>query len=110
MERVEIKDVKLPVQLQRAMAAEAEAAREARAKVIKRVILYPSVWVAFTQSLTQRAAPNPPPNFLGINKPALGQSLWDLALGLLLTQQFSECTLPTTAATTKAHMLIRSYR
>jgi len=34
MERVEIKDVRLPVQLQRAMAAEAEAAREARAKVI----------------------------------------------------------------------------
>lgn len=34
VERVEIKDVKLPVQLQRAMAAEAEASREARAKVI----------------------------------------------------------------------------
>lgn len=33
VERVEIKDVKLPVQMQRAMAAEAEAAREARAKV-----------------------------------------------------------------------------
>ena len=31
---MEIKDVRLPVQLQRAMAAEAEAAREARAKVI----------------------------------------------------------------------------
>ena len=30
------KDVRLPVQLQRAMAAEAEAAREARAKVKKR--------------------------------------------------------------------------
>lgn len=30
---MEIKDVKLPLQLQRAMAAEAEAAREARAKV-----------------------------------------------------------------------------
>ncbi|RWS25933.1 hypothetical protein B4U80_05695 [Leptotrombidium deliense] len=29
-----IKDVRLPVQLQRAMATEAEAAREARAKVI----------------------------------------------------------------------------
>lgn len=29
------KDVRLPVQLQRAMAAEAEAAREARAKVSK---------------------------------------------------------------------------
>ncbi|XP_020656577.2 stomatin [Pogona vitticeps] len=34
VQRVEIKDVKLPVQLQRAMAAEAEATREARAKVI----------------------------------------------------------------------------
>nr|XP_040575467.1 band 7 protein AGAP004871-like [Lepeophtheirus salmonis] len=34
VERVEIKDIRLPVQLQRAMAAEAEAAREARAKVI----------------------------------------------------------------------------
>merc|ERR1711915_1085223 len=34
VERVEIKDVRLPVQLQRAMAAEAEAAREARARVI----------------------------------------------------------------------------
>lgn len=30
---VNSKDVRLPVQLQRAMAAEAEAAREARAKV-----------------------------------------------------------------------------
>ena len=34
MERVEVKDAKLPKPLQRAMAAEAEAAREARAKVI----------------------------------------------------------------------------
>ncbi|KAM7412756.1 hypothetical protein PAMA_020231 [Pampus argenteus] len=34
VERVEIKDVKLPQQLQRAMAAEAEATREARAKII----------------------------------------------------------------------------
>ncbi len=34
VERVEIKDVRLPIQLQRAMAAEAEAAREATAKVI----------------------------------------------------------------------------
>lgn len=36
---MEIKDVKLPVQLQRAMAAEAEAAREARAKVMFSVCL-----------------------------------------------------------------------
>merc|ERR1712184_131437 len=35
VERVEIKDARLPVQLQRAMAAEAEAAREARAKAIQ---------------------------------------------------------------------------
>ncbi|KRX93930.1 Stomatin-2, partial [Trichinella pseudospiralis] len=34
VERVEIKDVRLPVQLQRVMATEAEAAREARAKLI----------------------------------------------------------------------------
>ncbi|KAM4796827.1 stomatin-like [Rhinophrynus dorsalis] len=34
VERVEIKDVKLPGSLQRAMAAEAEAAREARAKFV----------------------------------------------------------------------------
>ncbi|XP_022328575.1 mechanosensory protein 2-like [Crassostrea virginica] len=34
VERVEVKDVRLPIQLQRAMAAEAEAAREARAKVL----------------------------------------------------------------------------
>jgi len=34
VERVELKDVKLPVSLQRAMAAEAEAAREAKAKII----------------------------------------------------------------------------
>ncbi|CAB4025840.1 mechanosensory 2-like [Paramuricea clavata] len=34
VERVEVKDIRLPTQLQRAMAAEAEASREARAKVI----------------------------------------------------------------------------
>ncbi|CAJ0951928.1 unnamed protein product, partial [Mesorhabditis belari] len=34
VERVEVKDVRLPVQLQRVMAAEAEATREAGAKVI----------------------------------------------------------------------------
>ena len=36
VERVEVKDVRVPEQLQRAMAAEAEAAREARAKVRER--------------------------------------------------------------------------
>ena len=34
VERVEVKDVRLPQQMQRAMAAEAEATREARAKVV----------------------------------------------------------------------------
>ena len=34
MERVEIKDVRLPQDMQRAMAIEAEAVREAKAKVI----------------------------------------------------------------------------
>ena len=34
VERIEVKDVRLPHQLQRAMAAEAEASREAKAKVI----------------------------------------------------------------------------
>ncbi|EDO43326.1 predicted protein [Nematostella vectensis] len=34
VERIEVKDVRLPQQLQRAMAAEAEATREARAKII----------------------------------------------------------------------------
>ena len=34
IERVEVKDVRVPENLQRAMAAEAEAARESRAKVI----------------------------------------------------------------------------
>jgi len=33
VERVEVKDVRLPVSMQRAMAAEAEAARDAKAKV-----------------------------------------------------------------------------
>lgn len=49
VERVEIKDVKLPHQLQRAMAAEAEASREARAKVIMGdIIQYPvdALWEA----------------------------------------------------------------
>jgi erythrocyte band 7 integral membrane protein len=40
VERVEIKDVRLPKMLQRIMAAEAEAAREARAKVIHRHIVF----------------------------------------------------------------------
>ena len=34
VERVEVKNVRLPENLQRAMAAEAEATREAKAKVI----------------------------------------------------------------------------
>ena len=34
VERVEVKDVRLPATMQRAMATEAEASREARAKVV----------------------------------------------------------------------------
>lgn len=34
VQRVEIKDIRLPHQLMRSMAAEAEAARDARARVI----------------------------------------------------------------------------
>ncbi len=34
VERVEVKDIRLPPQLTRAMAAEAEASREARAKIV----------------------------------------------------------------------------
>ena len=34
VERMELKDVRLPVQMQRAMATEAEATREAKAKVV----------------------------------------------------------------------------
>lgn len=34
MERVEVKDIRLPYELRRALAAEAEAAREAGAKVV----------------------------------------------------------------------------
>ena len=41
VERVEVKDVSLPPSLQRAMAAEAEAAREAKAKVCYFNVLNP---------------------------------------------------------------------
>ena len=34
VDRVEVKDVRLPQQMQRSMAAEAEATRDARAKVV----------------------------------------------------------------------------
>ena len=37
VDRVEVKDVRLPQQMQRAMAAEAEATRDARAKARKGV-------------------------------------------------------------------------
>ena len=40
VERVEVKDVRLPQNLQRAMAAEAEAAREARAKGINFLFVF----------------------------------------------------------------------
>merc|ERR1719510_605396 len=42
VERVEVKDVRVPEQLQRAMAAEAEAARNARAKVIAAEVIMDS--------------------------------------------------------------------
>ena len=43
VERVEVKDVRVPEQLMRAMAAEAEAAREARAKVHTNIFLNPQM-------------------------------------------------------------------
>ena len=39
VERVEVKDVSVPEQLQRSLASEAEAVREARAKVRIKIIL-----------------------------------------------------------------------
>ena len=39
VDRVELKDVRLPQQMQRSMAAEAEADRDARAKVEMDVVL-----------------------------------------------------------------------
>ena len=39
MRVIQVKDVRVPENLQRAMAAEAEAARNARAKVIMTVIM-----------------------------------------------------------------------
>ena len=49
VERVEVKDVRLPVQLQRAMAAEAEATREARAKVRT----YIHLWSTYKEAMYQ---------------------------------------------------------
>lgn len=56
VERVEIKDVKLPHQLQRAMAAEAEATREARAKVRMHTV-QPSPPVSSRSLINPPAAP-----------------------------------------------------
>ena len=39
VERVEVKDVSVPEQLQRSLASEAEAVREARAKVRIKIVL-----------------------------------------------------------------------
>ncbi|KJH42030.1 SPFH/Band 7/PHB domain protein [Dictyocaulus viviparus] len=59
VERVEVKDVRLPVQLQRAMAAEAEAAREARAKFLMNsaivIITFAKVIVAEGEQKASRA-------------------------------------------------------
>ena len=49
VERVELKDVRLPVQLQRAMAAEAEAARKARAEVIAAEVRLLIIFLIFGQ-------------------------------------------------------------
>ena len=43
VERVEVKDVRVPEQLMRAMAAEAEAARNARAKVYIETMIVPAL-------------------------------------------------------------------
>ena len=45
VDRVELKDVRLPQQMQRAMAAEAEATRDARAKVRKKTFLKTCNWI-----------------------------------------------------------------
>ena len=57
------KDVRLPVQLQRAMAAEAEAAREARAKVRRRgnpvsFTQHPTTWCPFLQIIAAEGEKN----------------------------------------------------
>ena len=61
VDRVEIKDVRLPKNLQRAMAAEAEATREARAKVmlgtLRRVEM---VLMMVTTRLSRRRASRSP--------------------------------------------------
>ena len=54
MERVEVKDVRLPVSLQRAMAAEAEAAREAKAKVFSIILLESKYFQNYFRSSQQR--------------------------------------------------------
>ena len=78
MERVEVKDVRVPEQLQRAMAAEAEAAREARAKVIAAEGEHKA-----SRSLRQAAE-------VIMDSPAALQVL--LLLGLLcLIQQYCSC-------------------
>ncbi|XP_060930347.1 stomatin-like [Limanda limanda] len=58
VERVEIKDVMLPKQLQRAMAAEAEASREARAKVIAAEGEMNASWALKEASLTIAESPS----------------------------------------------------
>ena len=51
VDRVEIKDVRLPQQLQRAMAAEAEATREARAKVTRMLTMLTMMLTMLTMLL-----------------------------------------------------------
>ena len=45
----QVKDVRVPEQLQRAMAAEAEAAREARAKVVIMIIKMTVIFIIATR-------------------------------------------------------------
>jgi hypothetical protein len=52
VERVEIKDVRLPIQMQRAMATEAEATREARAKFIDAEVNILNLFFRFYQKVT----------------------------------------------------------
>jgi len=61
VERVEVKDVRVPEQLQRAMAAEAEAAREARAKVIAAEVITncpAAIQLRYLQTLNSISAEN----------------------------------------------------
>ena len=69
VDRVEIKDVRLPQQMQRAMAAEAEATRDARAKVgcsrpensSSSILLLPTINI-ITTTISNIKCLSPPPS------------------------------------------------